>query len=248
MLKRLLADLHLHTCLSPCAEIDMTPREIVRASLARGLDMIAITDHNAAENTEAAQRAAKGTGLTVLAGMEVTSSEEVHVLALFEDAARAGQMQDIIYEHLPARENDERLYGHQIIVNEDNEVMGFNKRLLITATDLTIRRLLDAIISLGGLAIACHVDREAFSVLSQLGFIPEDLGFDALEFSPRISRKHGDTIFSSLKKFPWVSFSDAHYVKDIGRRTTSFIMKEPTFLEIKEALGSVDGRSFSWVE
>jgi PHP family Zn ribbon phosphoesterase len=248
MLKRFLADLHLHTCLSPCAEIDMTPREIVKASVTRGLHMIAITDHNAAENVEAAQRAAKGTGLTVLAGMEVTSSEEVHILALFEDADRALQMQDIIYGHLPSRENDERLYGHQIIVNEDDEVMGFNKRLLITATDLTIRRLLDTIVSLGGLAIACHVDREAFSVLSQLGFIPEDLGFSALEFSPRVSRERGEAMFQALKKFPWVSFSDAHYVKDIGRRTTVFTMREPTFLEIKEALSSADGRSLSWGE
>ena len=236
----------MHTCLSPCAEIDMTPREIVRASVERGLDIIAVTDHNSAENAEATQRAAEGTGLDVLAGMEVTSSEEVHVLALFESPDGAKLMQEIVYENLPSGENDERLYGHQIVVNEHNEVMGFNKRLLISATKLTVGRILDFVISFGGICIASHVDRESFSVLSQLGFIPEDLKFDAVELSPRISRDKAETAFAGVKSFAWVSFSDAHYVKDIGKRTTTFSMREPTFQEMRQALALKDGRSVSW--
>lgn len=246
MLRTIRADLHMHTCLSPCAEIDMTPREIVTVSRQRGLDLIAITDHNSAENVEATRRAAEGTGLTVLAGMEVSSSEEVHIIALFESPGKAGELQDVIHRNLPAGENDERLYGHQIIVNEKNEVMGFNRRLLIAATNLTVQSVLDLVRSLGGIAIASHVDREAFSILSQLGFIPEDLHFDALEFSPRVSIQEAEATFPALKRFPWVSFSDAHYVKDIGRRTTAFTMREPSLDEMRQAFSYADGRSLSW--
>ncbi|HWR57678.1 MAG TPA: PHP domain-containing protein, partial [Thermodesulfovibrionales bacterium] len=158
----------MHTCLSPCSELDMTPREIVRVSIERGLSIIAVTDHNSAENTGATRRAAEGTGLNVLAGMEISSSEEVHILALFEFQDHAEQMQNVIYANLPSGENDERLYGNQVIANEYNEVMGFNKRLLISATNLTARRILDLIASYGGISIASHIDKDAFSVLSQL--------------------------------------------------------------------------------
>jgi PHP family Zn ribbon phosphoesterase len=246
MLNPFQADLHMHTCLSPCAEIDMTPREIVSVSLEKGLDLIAITDHNSAENVGAARKAAEGTGLVVLAGMEVTSSEEVHIIALFESPDEAGAFQEIVHRNLPTGENDERLYGHQIIVNEHNEVMGFNRRLLIGATHLTAHSLLDFIRSLGGLSIASHVDRQAFSVISQLGFIPDDLCFDALELSPRVSRSQAETAFQGLRRFPWVSFSDAHHVKDIGTRTTTFTMKEPSLGEMRQALMNADGRAIAW--
>jgi len=246
MLKPFFADLHMHTCLSPCAEIDMNPREIVSASLAKGLDIIAITDHNSAENVEATKRAAKGTGLEVLAGMEISSSEEVHVLALFESPETARVLQEMVQENLPSGENDERLYGHQIVVNEFNEVMGFNKRLLIAATNLGVHIIVDRIRSLGGISIASHVDKEAFSILSQLGFIPDDLTFDAIEMSPRVRRSEAETAFKELKRFPWVSFSDAHYVSDIGRRVTTFILREATLSEMKRALSRSDGRNLFW--
>lgn len=240
------ADLHLHSCLSPCAEIDMTPREIVRAARKQGLHIIAITDHNSAENAGAAQRAAEGTGLLVLAGMEITSSEEVHLLGLFEDLRQAMLVQDVLYQHLTAGKNDERLYGHQIVVNEKDEVMGFNSRLLIGATHLPVKRLLAVIESHGGLAIASHVDKESFSILSQLGFIPPDLHFHALEFSPHMTRERAERDLCDLSPFPWVSFSDAHHVADIGRRTTVFYMEEPSFKEIRNTFSRSGERHLSW--
>lgn len=224
----------------------MTPREIVNLSVAKGLDIIAVTDHNSAENVEAATKAAEGTGLAVLAGMEIATSEEVHILALFERKDQAILMQDIVFENLPSGENDERLYGHQVIVNENDEVVGFNKRLLIAATNLDARTILDLINSFSGISIASHIDREAFSVLSQLGFIPEELRFDAVELSPRISREKAETIFKGLKKFPWVSFSDAHHADDIGKRITTFTLNEPTFSEIRQALKNEGGRGVTW--
>jgi len=236
----------MHTCLSPCAEIDMTPREIVTRAREKGLHIIAITDHNSAENVEATIKAASGTGLSVLAGMEIASSEEVHILALFESPNQARCMQDVVYAHLPFGENDERRYGHQIVVNEDNEVLGFNKRLLIGATDLSARKILNFINSFGGISIASHIDREAFSVLSQLGFIPDDLCFDALELSPLIRREEAERKFDALGKCPSVSFSDAHDVIDIGRRSTTFTLKAPTFYEIKQAFRQCEGRGLFW--
>jgi len=246
MLKTFQADLHIHTCLSPCSELDMNPREIVDRARERGLDIIAITDHNSAENVEATCRAAQGTGITVWGGMEITSSEEVHVLALFEGQEALKRMQDMVYEHLPPLENDEQFYGQQVIVNEFKEMMGFNRRLLIAATGLNAQRILEAIASLGGISMASHIDKQAFSVLSQLGFIPEDLGFNALELSPNVSRAEAESRFALLKRFPWVSFSDAHHIMDIGRRTTTLLIKEPTLDEMRQALKDSGGRNVAW--
>ena len=245
-MKTFQADLHIHTCLSPCSELDMNPREIVDRARERGLDIIAITDHNSAENVEATCRAAQGTGITVWGGMEITSSEEVHVLALFEGQEALKRMQDMVYEHLPPLENDEQFYGQQVIVNEFKEVMGFNRRLLIAATGLNAQRILDVIASLGGISVASHIDRQAFSILSQLGFIPEDLRFNALELSPNVSRTEAESRFASLKRFPWVSFSDAHHIMDIGRRATTLLIKEPTLDEMRQALTDSGGRNVVW--
>lgn len=246
MLRQFRADLHIHTCLSPCAELDMTPREIVRAAAAMGLDLIAVTDHNTAENVAAAQRAAADTGVAVLGGMEISSSEEVHVIALFSNRKDLERMQETVYGNLPEGENDERLYGHQVVVNEFDEVLDLNRRLLIAATGISLRDLIDLVAANGGLAIASHVDRESFSVISQLGFMPPGLGFDALEFSPRISGEDAAACFPELRRFPWVSASDAHHVADIGRRTVTFTMAEPTLPEIRQALRSAGGRSVCW--
>jgi PHP family Zn ribbon phosphoesterase len=246
MLTRFTADLHMHTCLSPCAELDMTPRQLVLRAKLKGLHLIAVTDHNSLENAEAARRAAKGTGLTVFPGMEITSSEEVHILGIFEHMENAALMQELVYENLPPEENDERLYGHQVVVNEHDEVVGFNRRLLITATRLSASTLVAAIQSFNGLSIASHIDKESFSVLSQLAFIPESLKFDALEMSPLIERNEAEETFKELKRFPWVSFSDAHFVRDIGKRVTTFTLKELTFSEIRKAFMGIDGRDIGW--
>jgi PHP family Zn ribbon phosphoesterase len=246
MLTRFTADLHMHTCLSPCAELDMTPRQIVLRAEFMGLHLIAVTDHNSAENAEAAMRAAAGKRLSVFPGMEITSSEEVHILGIFENPEDAALMQMLVYENLPSEENDERYYGHQVVVNEHDEVIGFNRRLLITATSLSASTIVDAIQSFDGLSIASHIDKESFSVLSQLAFIPETLKFDALEISPLTERDDAEETFMGLKRFPWVSFSDAHYVRDIGRRFTTFAIKEPTFSEIRKALSGIDGREIDW--
>ncbi len=253
MLKEFRADLHIHTCLSPCADLDMTPSSIVKTAREKNLDIIAVTDHNSAENTAAARRAAGGTALTVLAGMEITSSEEAHILAVFDDMEGVMKLQDKVYESLLPAEDIRPSspfdtggpggFGEQVVVNEKDEVMGFSNRLLIGATALPADSIVNTIHSLGGLAVASHVDREAFSIISQLGFIPGELKFDALEISARADRKNAEHLFENYRSFAWISSSDAHYIKDIGRAATVFLIKEPTAAEMALAMKGVNGRS-----
>jgi PHP family Zn ribbon phosphoesterase len=246
MLKKFKADLHIHTCLSPCADLEMTPSAIVKTALEKEIDIIALTDHNSAENVIAAQEAARNKDIIVLAGMEITSSEEAHILAILDDVEGIMKLQDIVYKNLLPGENDERLFGEQIVVNEKEEVLSFNKRLLIGATSLSAQEIVNTVHSLGGLAIASHVDRDAFSIISQLGFIPGDLKFDALEMSPRTDRQKADLLFGDYNSFSWVTSSDAHWLKDMGERTTSFIMNAPTLEEMGLTLKNIDGRKVEW--
>jgi PHP family Zn ribbon phosphoesterase len=246
MLKRFRADLHIHTCLSPCADLEMSPAAIVRTAVEKAIDIIAVTDHNSAENIISAQKAAEHKNITVLAGMEITSSEEAHILALLEDSDGIQKLQDTVYKNLLPGENDEKRFGEQIVVNEKDEVMNFNTRLLIGATSLPAQEIVNAIHSLGGLAIASHVDRDAFSIISQLGFIPDDLQFDALEISPNTNKEKAASSFSGYRFLPWITSSDAHWLRDMGKRTTSFFMHEPTIEEMRLAFKNIEGRKAEW--
>lgn len=233
------ADLHIHSCLSPCAELDMTPKRIIRRALEEGLDIIAISDHNSCENLEAALAVARGAGISLLPAMEIASAEEVHVLALFPDPPAAFGMQEKVYAGLPRDlENDPAFWGEQIVVDGDDVVCGFNRRLLAGATDMSLEGLVRAVHGVGGLAIASHVDREAFSVISQLGFIPPGAGFDALEVSSA-GRLPGAVVESGLA---YVCSSDAHRLEDVGRQRTRFLIEEASFSEIALALKSENGR------
>lgn len=211
-----------------------------------GLDIIAVTDHNSAENVIAAKKAAAHTDLTVLAGMEITSSEEAHILALFDDVERIEELQETVYDNLLPGVNDEKRFGDQIVVNEKEEVLDFNQRLLITATELTAHSIVNTIHSLGGLSIASHIDKDIFSIISQLGFIPDDLKFDALEMSPGIDREKAEQLFMLYNSYTWMSSSDAHHLRDIGKRTTGFFMKEPTIKEMALAIKNINGRGVEW--
>ncbi|HQP30223.1 MAG TPA: PHP domain-containing protein, partial [Deltaproteobacteria bacterium] len=217
-------DLHIHTCLSPCGDLDMHPRALVAAACARGLDIIAVCDHNSMENAGYVMKAAAGTSLTVVPGMEVTSAEEVHIVALLEDLERASTLQDLVYAHLFGL-NDEDVFGVQAVVNEYGEVEGLNPRLLIGATTLSLDRLVQAVHDMNGLAIASHIDREAFGIIGQLGFIPPEVRFDALEISAAMDMASARKRYPELAGYPFVSSSDAHYLADIGRGVTRLKME-----------------------
>jgi len=233
MLKRFRADLHIHTCLSPCASLDMTPKRIIQQAKQKGLDIIAISDHNSAENIPAALSVSEE--ITVLPAMEITTSEEAHIIALMPEVNSINELQRIVYSSLPEIEQTKRFYSEQVIVDENDFVKGFNRRLLINATEFSTKELIEIIHELGGLAVACHIDREVFSILTQLGFIPPELKFDALEISFRTSPQDALMEYQQYRHYPWIRSSDAHTLNDIGKVYTEFVIKEPTFEEIKLA-------------
>ena len=228
------ADLHMHTCLSPCGDVLMRATAIVEQAGKAGLDMIGICDHNSAENAGAVMSAGERKGLAVIPGMEVTSREEVHILGLFGDAEGLMDLQAVVYENLPG-ENDQEAFGPQLVIDDRDRVVGTNDKLLIGATTLAVEQVVGAIHQFGGLAVASHIDRERFGIIGQLGFIPEGLGLDAVEVAN-----------SSLREwdyaYPVVASSDAHYLEDVGRNSTCFEVERASFDEIAKALNSEGGR------
>ena len=241
MLRAFRCDLHVHTCLSPCADLEMYPRAVVEKSIAERLDIIAICDHNASENMQFVLRSAEGKPLTILPGMEITSSEEVHLLALFDTLDELKKIQDIIYDHLSGT-NREEVFGCQAIVNDLDEVEGFNDKFLLGATKLPLLELIYLIHSFGGLAIASHIDRESFSVISQLGFIDPDTPLDALEVTRQTGIRGARKKYPELARFPFIESSDAHFIKDIGQGTTTMFLERGTISELRMAFEHRDGR------
>ena len=240
MLKEYKMDLHIHTCLSPCAEKEMLPTAIIKRAKEEKIDAIAICDHNSAQNVSAVRKAGQKENVNVLRGMEICTSEEVHVLALFNDDDALVEMQKIVYENLTG-ENDEKYFGDQTIVDQDDRVTGSTKKLLIGATSLGINRVAELIHNLGGIAVASHVDRDSFSIIAQLGFIPEQLSLDALDLSWRCT---SDDVKNYEKyNLPLVKSSDAHFLSDIGKAFTKFCLQQPSFSEIALAFQGYEGRA-----
>jgi len=241
LLKKFKADLHIHSCLSPCSDWDMSPKKIVAKSLERQLDLIAICDHNTAENAAAALREGTRHGITVLPGMEICSREEVHLVTLFKKIETALKMQEFIYAHLPGK-NQPEVFGHQVVADEHDQVLGENPRLLIGATQLSLLEIVEKAHHLGGICISSHVDRPSYSLIGQLGFIPEDLHLDAVEVSHRVPLNKALTEVPGIKNYPCVTSSDAHFLSDIGKTWTEFILAAPTLQEIRMALAGTEGR------
>ncbi len=241
-LRRLRADLHIHTCLSPCGELAMSPRAVVEAARAAGLDLIAVTDHNTTENAAAVIAAARGAGLAVLPGIELTTAEEVHVLGLFEAAADLGPFQAAVFRNLPDVPAKRKFVDDQVLVDAEDYVTGFSPRCLFGATLFPVRDAVALIHAHGGLAIASHIDRESFSLVSQLGFIPPGLGLEAVELSPRADLGGARAAYGIAEDLPIVRFSDAHAPAEIGAAVTEFLVASPSLAELRLALAGEGGR------
>jgi len=220
----------------------MSPRAVVDRARAVGLDLIAVTDHNTTENATAVLEAARGTGLAVLPGIELTSAEEVHILGLFDPAAELGAFQDEVFRNLPDVPSKRKFIEDQVIVDAADYVTGFSPRCLFGATLFSVHDAVALIHGHGGLAIACHVDRDSFSIISQLGFIPPGLSLEAVEVSPRLTVAEARTALGPFDPLPVVRFSDAHKPEEIGCATTDFIVASPGIGEIRLALAGQDGR------
>lgn len=229
------ADIHIHTCLSPCADIRQSPKGVVEKARAKGLNLIFITDHNTMENAEAAMKTgAQYDGLKVYPGLEITSREEVHLLALFEKLENASRVQKYIYRDLPNALN-EKEHENQIIANDNDEVVGYLKKSLFSSVDMSLERIIDLIHDNVGIAVAAHIDRESFSVISQLGFIPENLSFDALEISPNMNFEQAKHKYPDyFQKYCLLKGSDSHSLDMIGTSYTEFEAEDNSFRSLRK--------------
>jgi 3',5'-nucleoside bisphosphate phosphatase len=236
------AELHIHTVLSPCAEIEMLPPLIVDEALEKNLDLIAITDHNASANATAVIEAARNTGLVVLPGMELQTREEVHVLCLFDHLDQVKAWQAEVDRHLPPLDNDPAYFGEQLVVDETGDFIRKETRLLIVSTDMTIEAVFEGVKRLGGLAVPAHVDRKAFGLIPILGFVPPGLEVPALEVSRHMRVREASKILPQTTGFPLIQGGDAHRLDEI-LGANCFHMEAPTVAELNLALRSQAGRS-----
>lgn len=237
------SDLHVHTVLSPCAEIEMIPPLIVEDALTKGIQLIAITDHNASYNVAAVIKASENSGLIVLPGMELQTKEEVHVLCLFDTINQVEKLQEIVNKHLPPLKNKEDFFGYQLVVDETGNLIRTETQLLLTSTNLSIDHLWGIVEELKGIIIPAHVNRKANGLIEILGFVPEEIPIIALEVSRHITPEKAKNQFPQINKYPIIQNGDVHRLSEfLG--STYFSMKEPTIQEIKLALQGKEGRSF----
>jgi len=241
MLKWYKADLHIHSVLSPCGDLQMSPANIVKRAQKLGIELIAITDHNIVENGIAlkllAEKLKDSTdSLDVLFGMEINTQEEIHLLCLFDELETALEWQDFVYDKLPDIPNNVERFGYQVVVDENEDIIRFVDKLLISSTDISIDETFQEVNERGGLVIPSHIDRPVNSIISQLGFIPPNLPIEAVEVSLNSDIESLLKSNPEINKFPVVRFSDAHYIDEIGRQTTDFLLQSPTIAELKIAI------------
>jgi len=222
------ADLHIHSCLSPCGELTMSPRTIVSTAVREGLHLIALTDHNTTRNIPAFAAACAREHLPALYGCEVTSVEEVHVLALFAEPQTAIRFGDEVYASLPHDRRDPERFGDQVVVDEEETIVETLDSYLIAATPFPLDEIGRRIHAAGGLYIPAHIDRSAFSVWSQLGFLPAD-DYDAVEITGADGRIEAGT-------YPRICSSDAHQPEAIGRRWIEYEGAAPRFETLVTAM------------
>jgi hypothetical protein len=214
-LKKWSYDLHIHTALSPCACNDMTPNNIVNMSLIKGLDVIAITDHNSCRNAQAVIKVGFDKGLRVLPGIEVQTQEEVHLLCLFGDIERAMDFQELLYKTWPYLPNDPRLFGEQLILDDRDNVIGKEDRLLLGSVNMSIEEICYHAIEKEGIVVPAHIDRQSYSIISNLGFIPESLNFRFVEISKDYNFHKLCEKYTFLNNYYPIINSDSHSLGSI---------------------------------
>lgn len=239
------ADLHIHTVLSPCGSLDMSPAKIIEIAREKGLDIIGITDHNTTRHCKVISKLAEASGIFVLMGAEVTTREEVHCLSFFENEDQLSEFQTYLESHLPPIPNNIEKFGYQVVVDENEIIIDEIEFLLISALDQSIEQVESKVHSLGGIFIPAHIDRPSYSITSQLGFIPDELQMDAIEVSANCKIESVLPFLGKHKNTTLIRNSDAHYEDQIGKVFTTFEMNHRSFSEIKMALHKIQGRNVS---
>jgi hypothetical protein len=235
------ADLHIHTCLSPCGELAMAPRRIVDEAARRGIDLIAVTDHNTAQMCDVVAQAAADRGLSFLYGIELQTREEVHLLAYFDDAASSRSFSEMVYDHLPPLAARPEVFGDQVVVDLDERILRFEPRLLLQSLDLPLEDVVERVLSYEGLPVPAHVTRSPYGMMVQLGLRPPGLHFPLVESDE-------PALPNALRESALLWGSDAHCPTEIGRRMTRFVIERPSTDEMRRAAAGTGGRSVDVID
>lgn len=244
-MQTVLADFHIHSLLSPCAEVEMTPHHVLLRAAAAGLGALALTDHNASANLPAAIQAAEQYGIKVFPGMEVECREEAHIVVLFDKMRQMAAWQKVVDAHMSGLDNRPERFGAQFIVDAEDNFVAEEHRMLLGPLRLTAEQVVQQVNQLGGLCIAAHVDKPSFSLLMNLGFLPPELGLAAAE----ISRLHLEELTERklaprLANLPYVTDSDAHMMQDfLNGPKNELTVENLTLAELRLALAGTKGRS-----
>lgn len=229
-------DLHLHSCLSPCGDNDSTPGNIVGMAVVKNLDVIALTDHNTCKNCKAAMAIGREYGITVIPGMELTTSEEVHVLCLFHTLEDAMGFDAYVEPRILQIPNDPKAFGDQFICDENDEVVGSFSTLLISATDISFDKVDDALKPFNGVMIPAHIDKNSFSLMSNLGFVPPDTDFKCFELADMKNLHKLQESNPYLRNCNVITDSDAHYIDRINEAVNTLYAKSNTIDDVLNAL------------
>ncbi|TDO86114.1 hypothetical protein DFR79_11527 [Halanaerobium saccharolyticum] len=243
---KLKADLHLHSVLSPCGDLLMTPEEIVKKAKKEGVEVAALTDHNTAENVEVFEFFCEKHNLKFIPAMEAETKEEIHILCYFPDLKSLLKWQEIVYGRLPQQKNDEDFFGPQIKCDFKDDYQAKVKHLLAGAVDLSLEQCLAQVRELGGIAVPSHLDRK-HSIISQLGFIPPELNLITAEISKNTKPEIVLEKFSYLNELQFMQNSDSHYLKEI-KAYQRLIVKEFSFIEFKKAVQKEEGRKIELIK
>lgn len=221
-------DFHLHSCLSPCGDNDMTPYNLVNMAKILGLDIIALTDHNTCQNCKSAIEVGESIGLTVVPGMELCTVEEAHVVCLFPDVDSAMEFSDLIIAGMPDVKNRPSIFGDQFIMDSADGIVGTQDKLLTLASNISISYVQDTVSQYSGICYPAHIDRSSFSVISNLGMITPDMKFSAVEMTDDADREKLKAEHPILNSAKIMSGSDAHYLENMKEAAHKIELPECT--------------------
>lgn len=232
-------DLHIHSCLSPCGDEDMTPANIVNMAKLLGLDVIAVTDHNSCKNLPAVYSYAEKNDIIVIFGMELCTMEEVHVLCYFKTLEDASAFDGYVYDSLIKVTNNESIFGRQEIYNDEDLKVGDEPNLLINATNISFSRLDELMKRYKGVYVPAHVDKGSNSLISNLGFVPPEVRFGCVEIKDMKKADELCRVHAYFTKCNIITNSDAHTLGDINEPLNFLNVRERSREAILEALVDV---------
>lgn len=230
----MLYDLHIHSCLSPCGDDDMTPNNIAGMAHLAGLEVIAVTDHNAAANLPAVKKCADEFGIMLIPGIEMNTAEDIHLLCYFETVERCLEFEKLVLDSLPPINNRKDIYGNQLIRNEKDEITGEYEKLLILGSSYSLWEAVQLCHDMDGVAVYAHIDKNSYSAVSVLGTLPPEIKIDGVEIYDLANRQKLINSGIITDETPYMSNSDAHYLEYIGEREEHLSKDHPLWEMVKK--------------